>query len=466
MTADRSFAAIPGDRTLSGPPLEIAVIGSGISGMSAAWLLSQRHRVTVYEAADRCGGHSHTVDMPTPQGSSPVDMGFIVYNETNYPNLVALFEHLGVATRATDMSFAVSLDDGRLEYASTSLASLFAQPANLVSARFWGMLRDILKFYRHAPTHACALDGRMTTIGEYLGAHGYGRAFSDDHLLPQAAAIWSAPVGAIRDYPAEAFIRFCENHGLLKVFGRPIWRTVVGGSRAYVSRLTASYADRIQLNCAARAVRRTGDGVLVRDGQGGLRRFDRLVVACHADDALALLSDPSPEEAAVLGAFSYTRNHAVMHSDPSLMPERRAVWSAWNYVGRRGGEAADRELCVTYWMNLLQGLQQEPPCFVTLNPIRPPKAGTLIRSEVYQHPLFDAPALKAQKRLWSLQGGRDTWFCGAYFGSGFHEDGLQSGLAVAEALGGVQRPWRIANPSGRIHIGPAAAGLPASEIAA
>ena len=447
-------------------PRDIAVIGSGIAGMSAAWLLSSRHKVTVYEQADRLGGHSHTVEAPTPQGPTPVDMGFIVYNDTNYPNLVALFEHLGVPTRVSEMTFAVSLDDGRLEYAPNTPASLFAQPGNLVSPRFWSMLRDILKFYRHAPTHACALDGRLTTLGEYLGQHGYGDAFQDDHLLPQAAAIWSTPVGAIRDYPAEAFIRFCETHGLLKVFGRPVWRTVVGGSREYVSRLTARYADRVRLGCGAKAVKRTSDGVLVRDARGEARRFDEVVMACHADQALNLLDDPTQEERQVLGAFGYTRNQAVLHSDPALMPRLRATWSGWNYVGRSAGAGGDRELCVTYWMNRLQGLPEDPPLFVTLNPVRRPAPDRLIRSEIYEHPLFDAPAIRAQSRLWSLQGKAGTWFCGAYFGAGFHEDGLQAGLAVAEALGGVRRPWSVPAESGRIHIGAPPAPRPVLGAAA
>ena len=446
----------------SHPPLEIAVIGAGISGMSAAWLLSRRHNVTVYELEDRLGGHSHTVDAPGPAGPTPVDMGFIVYNEVNYPNLVALFEHLKVPTRLSEMTFGVSLDDGALEYGANNLATLFAQPRNLVSGRFWGMLHDIMRFYRHAPTHACALDGRLTSLGEYLRAQGYGEAFQQDHLLPQAAAIWSAPVTAIRDFPAEAFIRFCENHGLLKVFGRPIWRTVDGGSRAYVERLTARYADRVLKGCAVRKIRRTGQGVIVEDQQGGARRFDHVVIAAHADQALAMLADPSVEERALLGAFGYSRNQAVLHDDPALMPGRRGVWSSWNYVGRRA-EAGQRELCVTYWMNRLQSLPGDRQLFMTLNPIRPPRAGAILRSEVYEHPIFDAAALRAQRRLWSLQGRLNTWYCGAYFGSGFHEDGLQAGLAVAEALGGVRRPWRIAGESSRICLGPIEQASPVLE---
>ena len=431
-----------------GEPLEIAVIGSGISGMSAAWLLSRSHRVTLYEAEDRLGGHSHTVQA----GPAPVDMGFIVYNEVNYPNLTALFRHLGVPTRRTEMSFSVSLDGGALEYGANTPVSLFAQPSNLVSRRFWSILRDIRRFYRHAPTHACALGEGMTTLGDYLGAEGYGSAFQEDHLLPQAAAIWSAPCAAIREYPAEAFIRFCENHGLLKVFGRPVWRTVVGGSREYVARLTARYADRVRTGAAVRRVQRAGAGVIVTDAEGRSSRFDHVVIAAHADQALGMLAGPTPEERRLLGAFRYTKNHAVLHTDARLMPRRRGVWSSWNYIGQRAREGGERDLCVTYWMNRLQGLDDPRQIFSTLNPVRTPAPGSILRSEIYEHPLFDAAAIEAQRELWSLQGQGGLWYCGAYFGAGFHEDGLQAGLAVAEALGCDRRPWRVEGESARIHL--------------
>ena len=433
--------------------------------MSATWLLSQAHDVTLYEAEPRLGGHSQTVDAPSAEGPIAVDMGFIVYNVANYPNLVALFDHLGVATKPSDMGFAVSLDEGRLEYGGENVSTLFAQWRNLVRPRFWSMLSDLVRFYREAPAHACALDADMTSLGDYLTAQGYGRAFQDDHLLPQAAAIWSASVSDIRDYPATAFIRFCENHGLLKILDRPLWRTVEGGSRAYVSRLTAAYADKARLGAAVKGVRRTPGGVLVRDAAGDIERYDRLVVATHADQGLALLEDPSPREEAVLGAFGYSRNLAVLHSDPALMPRRRKTWSAWNYVGRTRADG-DPQLCVTYWMNRLQALPRETPLFVTLNPVRAPDPTKVIRAEVYEHPLFDAAAMRAQKDLWSLQGTANTWWCGAYFGSGFHEDGLQAGLAVAEALGGVRRPWTVAKESGRIHLGPTPDLVPALESVA
>jgi len=433
-------------------PLKIAVIGSGISGMSAAWLLSEDHDVTLFEADRRLGGHSHTVEAPSPRGPIAVDMGFIVYNEANYPNLVALFAHLGVVTKTSDMSFGVSLDQGRLEYGGNDLTTLFAQWRNLVRPRFWSMLSDILRFHRQARAHACALDAKMTSLGDYLDAQGYGRAFQDDHLLPQAAAIWSTSTRDIRDYPAAAFIRFCENHGLLNVLDRPLWRTVEGGSRAYVDKLTVACRPKARLGTPVTGIARTPAGVLVRRADGALERFDHVVVATHADQGLAMLEAPTARERALLGAFAYSRNVAALHTDERLMPRRRKTWSAWNYVGAIG-EGGDQMLCVTYWMNKLQALPSDTPLFVTLNAARAPDPACVIRQEVYEHPLFDAGAMRAQKHLWSLQGEGGVWWCGSYFGAGFHEDGLQAGLAVAEALGGRRRPWMVKNESGRIHLG-------------
>lgn len=422
-------------------PLKIAVIGSGVSALSAAWLLSKRHRVAVYEQADRLGGHSNTVMTGTAADQIPVDTGFICFNDATYPNLIALFDHLDVPTRATDMSFAVSLDQGRFEYAAPGL---FAQRRNLARPRFWSMLTEILRFYRQAPADLAALTDPDITLGDYLKSRGFSEAFRDDHLLPMAAAIWSSPADALMDYPAEAFIRFYGNHGLLKLADRPLWRTVKGGSRVYVERLARGLDD-IRLNCAAMAVRRTAQGVTVRDSRDGEERFDHVVIGAHADQALTLLAEPTPRERSLLGAFRYSRNLAVLHTDDSLMPRRRRAWASWNYIG------ADDGLCVTYWMNRLQGLPGQD-LFVTLNPPRPPRVGALLRSEVYEHPIFDPAAIKAQKQLWSLQGDGGVWFCGSHFGAGFHEDGLQSGLAVAEQLGGLRRPWRVANESGRIHL--------------
>jgi len=427
------------------------VVGSGISGLSAAWLLSQRHRVVLFEADDRLGGHSHTVDV----GGLAIDTGFIVFNEVTYPNLTALFHHLGVATRRSDMSFAVSLDDGKLEYSGTGLAGLFAQGRNAISPRFWRMLIDLVRFYREAPRNAAALG--LITLDEYLDATGYGDGFRHDHLYPMAAAIWSTPAARIGAYPAAAFIRFCENHGLLKLFDRPVWRTVTGGSRSYV-RVLADAIPAVVKGCEGLAVRRAADSVEILDRAGHSRRFDQVVVATHADQAVKLLADPDPAENALLGSFKYIDNAAVLHSDARLMPRRRRVWSSWNYMTACDGD--ERKLAVTYWMNRLQGVESPRPLFVTLNPHRAMEPGAVLKEISYSHPLFDAHALRMQSELWSLQGRRRTWFCGAYFGAGFHEDGLQAGLAVAEAIGGVRRPWTVGDESGRIHVHPAPAPLP------
>ena len=438
------------DGTMGISARDIAVIGTGISGLSAAWLLGKRHRVTVYESANRPGGHSNTVDAPSPNGPIPVDTGFIVFNDNTYPNLIALFAHLGVKTLASDMTFGVSLDGGRLEYAGTDLRSLFAQPSNLLSPRFWSMLRDLRRFYRDAPAQALTMaDDRG--IGALLDRFGYSDAFRDDHLMPMAAAIWSASARELRDYPAANFIRFCENHGLLQISDRPTWRTVAGGSRVYVRHLTDALRPRLRLGTAVVSVQRRAGGVLIHDSNGGHDRFDDVVVATHADRALALLADADGAERALLGAFRYSSNKAVLHADTTLMPKRKRVWSSWNYLG----DSASSALCVTYWMNRLQGLPNETPLFVTLNPARSPRPDTVVHTEMYEHPQFDAAAIRAQRSLWSLQGRRNTWFCGAYFGAGFHEDGLQAGLAVAEQLGGVRRPWTVAAESGRIHLAPA-----------
>ena len=414
----------------------IAVVGAGITGLSCAWLLGQCHNVTLFEAEPRLGGHSHTVEVD----GVPVDTGFIVYNEPAYPNLTALFAHLGVATQATDMSFSVSLRNGSLEYAGSSLQGLFAQPANALRPRFWAMLADILQFYRKAPGDAAAL-GEMS-LHTYLSQGGFGEAFLQDHLYPMIAAVWSCPARSAGDLPAASFIRFCDNHGLLKLANRPAWRTVQGGSRNYVTRLRAAFSGTTYPGTPVSAVRRHATGVELAL-PGGTAQFDEVVLACHADEAFALLADPTPLEHEIIGRFRTTRNDVILHSDEAAMPRRRAAWAAWNYIS-----GAEEDVAVTYWMNKLQNLPSARQWFVTLNSSSSLRGMALRQS--FAHPVFDTVALRAQKRLWEVQGLNCTWFCGAWWGAGFHEDGLQAGLAVAEALGGVRRPWRVAGESGRI----------------
>ncbi len=420
--------------------LRIAVIGAGISGLSCAWLLARRHDVTLLESEPRLGGHSNTVEVM----GVAVDTGFIVYNEPAYPNLTALFAHLRVPVEDSDMSFSVSLDGGGLEYAGTNLAGLFAQKRNILRPRFWSMLSGLLRFYRQAPL-ADVPEG--LSLAEFLAQGGYDGSFLRDHLYPMIAAVWSCPAAEAGALPAAAFIRFCENHGLLKLTGRPIWRTVTGGSREYVERLLADFPGRVLSRTKITKLRRRPHGVELCDEAGQTTLYDHVVLACHADQALALLEDAAPAERQVLGAFRYTENLAVLHGDASVMPRRRGAWAAWNFAG---GRDASEPVAVTYWMNKLQNLGTDKQLFVTLNPVRH-LTQTHLR-QTYTHPVFDVAALRAQAQLWSLQGKLNTWFCGAYFGAGFHEDGLQAGLAVAEALGGVRRPWQVAAESARIQI--------------
>ncbi|CAN7568913.1 NAD(P)/FAD-dependent oxidoreductase [Rhizobium sp. LjRoot254] len=434
------------DRNGGGRPLNIAVIGTGISGLSAAWLLSQKHDVTVFEAADRVGGHSHTVDYESANGPVSVDTGFIVYNEVTYPNLTALFRHLDVPTAPSNMSFSVSLNQGAYEYSGGTGLGLLAQKSNLINPRFWSMIADILRFYRNAVRDLPAM-GDMS-LDEYLARNAYGRAFREDHLYPMAAAIWSTPAMEVGDYPAANFVKFCRNHGLLEMWGRPMWRTVKGGAREYVNRMTERFSDRIRVSTPIAAIRRHAGRVEISDAKGNVQMFDDVVIATHADQALKMLTDASADERRVLGAFRYSRNEAILHNDAGLMPVRRMAWSSWNYL------SDDREgfsqPSITYWMNKLQPLGSAPPTFVTLNPCRMPREDMIISREVCEHPVFDLATDRAQQEIWSLQGLRNTWFCGAHFGSGFHEDGLQAGLAVAEDLGGVRRPWQVATESARI----------------
>jgi hypothetical protein len=413
----------------------LAVIGAGVAGLSAAWLLRHDFAVTLYEAEPRAGGHADTQLVQLGGRDVAVDTGFIVCNDATYPNLLALFAHLGIALHATDMSFGVSVAGGRLEYAGGELAQLFAQKRNLFRPRFWAMVRDILRFYREAPAllHATGEE----SLGAYLDRNGYGQAFCEDHILPMGAAIWSASVEGMRAFPARHFIRFFANHGLLQVTNRPRWRTVQGGSREYVRRLLADLAD-VRLARPVRALSRGADGVRLT-ADDGTARFDHVILACHADEALRLLTDATQAERDVLGAIRFQDNLAVLHTDAALMPRRKAAWSAWNYL-TAGPADHGAAVSVTYWMNRLQGLTTPEPLLVSLNPIRPPAPSRVLLTRAYRHPQFDAAAMRAQERLPALQGHGGVWFAGAWTGWGFHEDGIASAVRVAERLG-VAAPW-------------------------
>lgn len=432
------------------PRQRIAVVGSGVSGLSAAWLLSQTHEVVLYEADDRIGGHANTVDVP---GTGPVDTGFIVYNERNYPNFTAMLAHLDVDSIKSQMSFSASLDQGDFEYCGEGLAGLLAQKRNAFRPRFWTLLRDLLRFYREAPAVLDRPDLQMLTLDEYLRAQRYSRSFVDDHLLPMAAAIWSSSASDIRAYPLLAFVRFFQSHNLLQIRERPAWRTVKGGSRSYINALLGQFKGQVRLSTPVANIRRDAAGVTIIDQAGQADRFDSVLVATHADQALRMLETPTDDECRLLGAFGYTVNTAVLHADPRFMPRLRRVWSCWNFMAVDQAESA-HPLCVSYWMNRLQSLPGRD-LFVTLNPPRDPEHE--IARFQYTHPLFDNAAIQAQEQLWQLQGQNRTWFAGAHFGRGFHEDGLQSGLAAAEAMGSEPRPWIVPDPSGRITLAPRAA---------
>ncbi|KAF0813067.1 tRNA 5-methylaminomethyl-2-thiouridine biosynthesis bifunctional protein MnmC [Andreprevotia sp. IGB-42] len=410
------------------PGQRIAVIGAGIAGLASAYLLNRRHAVTLFENAAYLGGHTNTVDVTLDGQTGPVDTGFLVFNDRTYPNLIALFDELGVASHASDMSFGVTLDNGRFEWAGTNIDTVFAQRSNLLSPRFIGMLRDILCFNAAAQVNLAAAEASGNTLGQLLDAGNYSQAFREGYLLPMAAAIWSSAPGDILRFPAATFLRFCLNHALLQVNNRPQWRSVVGGGREYVRRIAATLPD-IRLQAGVAAVARDVDGVVVHSTNGA-ERFDAVVFATHAPTTLALLQDADEREANMLGAVRYQPNTAVLHADTRFLPRRRKVWSAWNYLG---GAVIDgqRPVCVSYLINALQQLPFTSPVIVTLNPYSEPDPARVFARFNYEHPLLDHAAIAAQQQLPALQGRNRAWFAGAWTGYGFHEDGLKSALRVA-----------------------------------
>lgn len=410
--------------------MRIAVIGSGIAGLGSAWLLSRQHVVTLFEANACLGGHTHTHAIELHGRSLAVDSGFIVYNPRHYPLLTRLFVELGVASQPTTMSFAVRNEGSGLEYNAASLDTLFCQRHNLVSPRFLGMVRDILRFYREAPD-LLGLEGEGPTLGDWLREHRYGAAFRDEHLVPMASALWSSPAEKILRFPAQYLARFMANHHMLQVRGRPQWRTVRGGSQRYVDALHARWPVRERLACPVQSIRRDAGGVGVTSA-AGVEHYDHVVLACHSDQALALLADADERERDILGAIRYQPNDTVLHTDARLLPRQRKAWAAWNaLIPARSGEACT----VTYCMNLLQSLDAPEPLCVSLNSTARIDPAKILRRMQYHHPLYSHAMVAAQARKREIQGQRRTWFAGAYWGFGFHEDGLRSAVEVAAALG-------------------------------
>ncbi len=414
--------------------MRIAVVGTGISGLVAAHFLAEHHELVVFEAADRLGGHTHTHAIELGGNAYAIDTGFIVFNDWTYPNFIRLLEHLGVPSQASDMSFSVRSSVTGLEYNGHSLDTLFAQRMNLLRPSFIGMVREILRFNRTARTllELPELEAGPT-LAQYLERGGYGPRFAQDYLLPMGAAIWSASHRQMLAFPARYFVQFFANHGMLSVDERPAWRVVRGGSSRYLGPISAPFCAAVRLQTPVRSVRRDTNGVEVTTQAGATERFDAAVLAVHAPQALALLADADPREREVLGAFEYQPNEAVLHTDARLLPRRKKAWAAWNY--HQLGVGPDARVAVSYHMNRLQSIDGPEQFLVTLNHTDAIDPARILRRLAYEHPVYSHTAVAAQRRWSAINGARNTWFAGAYWGYGFHEDGVKSGLRVAQALG-------------------------------
>ena len=410
--------------------MKIAVVGTGVSGLVAAHLLNEQHEITVFEADHRIGGHTHTVPVEVGERTLRVDTGFIVYNERTYPSFCRLLDRLGVETQPSDMSFAMTCERTGREWGSRGLGGVFAQRANLLRPSFHQMLRDVMRFNREARDVLDAHDDKLE-LGDYLCGAGYSEQFVHHYLVPMGAAIWSAAPEQFLRFPAAAFVRFFDNHGLLEADGRVPWRVVAGGSDRYVEPLVAPFRDRIRTSCAVHRIERDARGVEIRFA-GGSERFDRVVLATHSPQALAMLAEPTHAERAILGSIGYQRNEVLLHTDASVMPRRPRAWASWNYRVPRDPQEA---VHVTYHMNRLQNLDTDVDIFVSLNAGRHVDPTAVIDSYVYDHPVLDAQAMRAQKLHGDIDGHRHTHYCGAYWGWGFHEDGVRSALRVCEKLG-------------------------------
>ena len=419
--------------------MKIAIIGAGISGLGAAWLLQRGgHNITLYEANDYLGGHSRTIDVNTPEGSLPVDTGFIVFNYRNYPNLTGLFEACGVPVMKSDMSFGASIANGWMEYGTQKASNVFTHKRNLLRPAFWKMIADILRFNKQA--HRYIEADPSVSLGDVLHALKMGDWFTRYFLLAMGGAIWSTPLSQMLAFPARSFIRFFDNHGLLTVNDQPQWYTVQGGSREYVKRVSANLADHIRLNCGVSKVTRSTDHVTLHDVTGDAQTYDQVIFACHSDQALALIENPNDAERKLLGNVRYQPNDIIVHSDISFMPKRKGAWASWVYLSDEK-EDKNPSVCLSYWMNRLQNLATQTPIIVTLNTSRQPDPALVHDRHRFDHPVFDEAAIRAQAALAEIQGTDRLWFCGAWQRYGFHEDGLQSAVKVAEALG-AEIPWK------------------------
>jgi uncharacterized protein len=410
--------------------MRIAIVGSGIAGLASAWLLSRQHEVVLFERESRLGGHTHTHTVQQAGREYRVDSGFIVFNPDNYPLLSRLFGELGVCSQPTLMSFSVQDARNGLEYNATNLDAMFCQRRNLLSPRFWRMVREILRFYRESPA-LLASDAPGPSLGEYLEAGGYSALFAEDHLIPMASALWSSSSSEVLRFPARYLMQFMANHQMLSASQRPTWRVVQGGSSSYIEAMQSRWDLQVRLNSPVQAVRRDAEGVEVTSAAGS-ERFDQIILACHSDQALALLMDADTREREILGAMPYQANETVLHTDASLLPTRRKAWAAWNaYVPAEPAAACT----VSYCMNLLQSLDSPEPFVVSLGRAAEIDPAKVLARMNYHHPLYSHASVAAQGRKPEIQGQRRTWFAGAYWGWGFHEDGMRSAVEVANALG-------------------------------
>jgi len=421
---------------------KIAIIGSGISGLSAAWLLSIDHDVTVYEKNNYAGGHANTTLVSVPEGDVFVDTGFIVFNKKNYTNLTELFKILNVSINDTIMSFSLSVDNGHYEYSGSGALGYFGQFSNIINLSHWYLLYEVNRFFSNAENNINKYDKNIT-LGDFLQNEKYSQIFIKKHILPMGAAIWSSNPDEMLSYPAYNFIKFYANHGMLNFKNRPSWNTVVNGSKNYISKIISNSNFDLKLNTAIKKIKKNIKNIELTDINNNRIYFDHVILASHANQSLDLLTEMTKDEKKILSAFRYQKNIAVLHKDKNQMPKRKKLWSSWNYIQKNFRN--HEELSVTYWLNNLQKLDTAQELFITLNPVNEIPPNLIINQYIYEHPIFDNKAIQSQKLISRIQGKDNIWYCGSYLGYGFHEDGIKSGLNIAEQIGTRKRPWSFAD---------------------